>query len=566
MTSKNLSIAAEARQRRSSFSRIRVPLALAACVAAAPLAARAQNAANLQPVYAPNFYTPQIGFYASWIYPTAGADVLWGNPGDINANPAAGASGATVRRAGMYLTSGTNIAESWCNPNYYWINEGAGVGPLGATYKETFATKTNGNCYMNVTIGDALRRSIPNVPVPPAPPASTGYPLPSTHVPYTFNVAAFAHNLEVELNAGHPAPVGWQLAVRDPEGRLVFNRGYGSVTGSAYLPATPMTPGRRFDVASMSKTITAVAVMAALEQLAAHKPALDVKLDSSILPYLPSTWTPHPLDKDVTFRSLLRHTSGFCGSFNGVNTNIPGGDAYGALGNMVEYGPYPPCVGKWEYSDYNYALLRVVLAYLVDGPQTFRPFETNGALNAQITALSYRNYVRNRVFDPLGMPGVDDFYTGALPETIYFDQNRVAIPDNLNVPGSGYDMTADEHVLTAGSGNWTISASEYSAFISALWRGKIISPSSVAAMLAQNDPLSNDVGIGMYGSQLSLGGQTYTDYNENGGGGLGGPQGTWMTFFNGYTAVMISNTAWGLGNVGGYQALERAFVPALKRV
>ncbi len=118
-------------------------------------------------------------------------------------------------------------------------------------------------------------------------------------------------------------------------------------------------------------------------------------------------------------------------------------------------------------------------------------------------------------------------------------------------------------VVTAGSGNWTLSAEEYSLFISSLWLGKIVSQASVTEMLAQNDPNAPAVGIGMYGSQIAHGGSTWWDYNENGGGKFGGPQGIWMTFFNGYTAVLLSNTAWGLDSTSGYELMESSFFPAL---
>ena len=185
--------------------------------------------------------------------------------------------------------------------------------------------------------------------------------------------------------------------------------------------------------------------------------------------------------------------------------------------------------------------------------------------------MSYRSYVRNRIFDPIGLSAFDDFYTRPLPETIYFDAGQKAIRDNINVPGSGcgYDQSSNNMALTAGSGNWTLSAEEYSLFISSLWLGKIISPASVTEMLPQNDQTAlgvwsgGPVGIGMYGSSIVHGGETWWDYNEGGGGGCGGPQGIWMTFFNGYTAVLLSNTAWGLGNIGGYPLMENSFLPAL---
>src|SRR5262249_45809174 len=106
-------------------------------------------------------------------------------------------------------------------------------------------------------------------------------------------------------------------------------------------------------------------------------------------------------------------------------------------------------------------------------------------------------------------------------------------------------------------------AEEYSLFISSLWLGKIVSPASVTTMLAQKDPNADGVGIGMYASKLTRDGVDWWDYNENGGGGRGGAQGIWMTFFNGYTAVFISNTAWGLGDKAAYQLMEESFSPAL---
>jgi CubicO group peptidase (beta-lactamase class C family) len=509
--------------------------------------------APLVPVTPPSFNTPDIGYYSSWVWPTAGWELIVGGPGDGNSNPAATASGAVVKRTGMYSVTGTNIVEAWCDPNYYWIYQGIGTQPLDWIYHDVSTTPTNGNCYFNVTIGSALRKPIVGVPIPPAPPATIAYPLPAPNATYSFNVTTFANNVINALNTGNPAPVGFQLVVRNPQGNLVYSSASGSVTGSSSLPATAVTKSRRFDTASMSKTIMATAVMAALEDLASHKPALGITLDSSILPFVPSNWDRSKIG-NVTFRSLLRHTAGF------VNY---GGDTYNSVKTMVEQGPDGQ-VGTFHYHNADYALLRIVLAYLVDGPAAYKRFESNPTLNAQITALSYRNYVQNRIFDPIGLAGVDEFYTGPLPETIYFGAAKNTIPNALNIAGSGgYDHTANTMVLTAGSGNWTLSAEEYSLFIAKLWRGKIVSPASVTTMLAQQDPKAPGTGMGMYASALSRNGKTWWNYNHAGGGWAGGPQGIWMTFFNGYTAVLLSNTAWGVNGTGAYKLLENSFAAAL---
>ena len=510
------------------------------------------------PVNPPSFITTGVGYYSSWVWPNASWNLIWSNPGDANSNTASGAAGAAVKRTGMYSAKGTNTVEVWCAPNFYWIYQDKGIAPFGSAFNEASTTNTNGNCYFNVTVGSAIRKAIPGVPIPPLPPASTSYPPPAATEAYSFNAEKFAAIVQSTLNAISPAPVGLQLAVRDPKGNLIYSSASGSVTGSSPLPATPMTKGRRFDTASMSKTIMATAVMAAFEDLAGHNPPLGVTLDSSIFPYVPSNWDRSKI-KNVTFRSLLMHTAGF---------NANGGDSYADVKTMVEKGPDAAQVGKWKYYNCDYALLRIVLAYLVDGPQAYAPFESIPGLNAEMTALSFRNYVRNRIFDPIGLSDVDEFYTGPLPETIYFDNKQAAIPDNLNIPGfngpgSGYDETSNHMVLTAGSGNWTLSAEEYSLFISSLWLGKIVSQASVMAMLAQNDPNSDKVGIGMYASSFMHGGKQWWDYNHNGGGGLGGPACDWITFFNGYTAVFLSNTAWGLAPGTEFLVMEKGLASAL---
>jgi CubicO group peptidase (beta-lactamase class C family) len=505
----------------------------------------------LVPVNPPDFNLPQIGYYGSWVWPNAGWTLVTGGPGDANSHPCSTAAGAVVKRTGMYSTTGMNIVETGCSPNYYWLYAGYGTDPLGWAYSTAGNTATEGNCFFNLTVGDNLRTSIPG-PVPPTPPSFAAYPQPSGGVPFTFDVVAFANTLRSAINAGSTLPVGWQLAVRNPEGHLVYNYASGWVTGNSGLPAVQMTTSRRIDTASMSKTITATALMAALEELAEHQPQLGITLDSSIAPFLPGSWDRSKVSL-VTFRSLLRHTSGFV-------TN--GGDSYAALKNMIEKGPNILWIGRHSYYNGNFALLRILIPYLTDGPKAYQPFEANPTLNSRVTAMSYRNYVRGKLFAPLGLAAVDSFYTGSPPETIYFT-NRVAIPNNLNIPGAGYNQTASNLVLTAGSGNWTLSAPEYSQFISSLWRGKVISQASLAEMLPRFDPNADRVGMGMYASRIVRQGNDWYNYNHGGGGWLGGPSGIWMTFFNGYTVVFLSNSDWGVLNKAPFQLLEESFGSAL---
>lgn len=94
------------------------------------------QAQAMSPVTPPNFSIPDVGYYGSWVWPNAGWNLIWGNPGDGNSNPASTASGAVIKRSGMYSATGTNIVEAWCAPNYYWIYQGYGIQPFGWTFHD----------------------------------------------------------------------------------------------------------------------------------------------------------------------------------------------------------------------------------------------------------------------------------------------------------------------------------------------------------------------------------------------------------------------------------------------
>ena len=187
--------------------------------------------ADAQAVAPPSFGAPELGFYCSMVWPTAGWVLISTNPGDLNANPCEGAAnGASITRTGMYSPTGTNIAKVLCSPNYYWIYQGQGASPLGAAFHDASTTKTEGNCLFNVTIGSALRKPLFGPTVPP--PQLAALPFPNSNA-YSLQASTFADHLSALLEQGAPAPVGFQIAIRDPLGALVFSQSYGSASGGA---------------------------------------------------------------------------------------------------------------------------------------------------------------------------------------------------------------------------------------------------------------------------------------------------------------------------------------------
>ena len=483
---------------------------------------------------------------------------------------------------------------------------------LGVTFRAA-STQTGGNCFSKVTIGAYLRGvedTVGGTNYWSDPANSYSIPVPTAwdHTGKSFNATFFQNKIIAELQKnpphGYDQPVGYQLSVRAPltsadrspaplvsgvlvdlaPGNVVGNKplpsggngpnGYPFNTGNGWggsangtssqdMQNPAMDVNRRFDTASIAKTITAVAAMAALGDLAAYNNPQQVTLESAIYPYLEMIW-PGVTDlsfKPITFGDLLRHSTPLC------NRKGFGGDSYAALKALMAQPPPPAGDGAWQpgptqaqpgvlaYCDNNYALLRILIPLLVEGPGAFK--NPDGSLKSdteidRLTAVSYRNYVRSKVFDPIGLPDVDVFYKGKLPETIYFGAKvlygkpspgwGVAIPDQINVgigANYGYDMRSDSatggNLRNAGSGFWYLSAKEYSLFIANLWAGRIIPLPAVQQMLA---PYLLGVELGW----IQVNNQWLPTFGKNGGGAFGGPYTQWVTFPDGYTAVLLANS------------------------
>jgi CubicO group peptidase (beta-lactamase class C family) len=586
--------------RRIASSRLSFAMASLAFVwASAPLLA-------INPVSPPSFSLPNVAFYCSAVWPNGGGSIWETAQGDYNSGPCAQFPGAQVKRTGMLTNDFWNIAEEWCDPVYYWIYQTwGGNGALTQASSTAANTQTDGNCFSKVTIGGSLRGVediVGGIDYWSDPANSHSLPAPAAydHTGKAFNPKFFKAKIMAELQKspplGYSQPVGYQLSVRAPltdpapaplDSGVLIDFAFGNVVGYKPLPlggyndpngypynrknSTGVADGtssldlgnpamdvnRRFDSASIGKTVTAVAVMAAFQDIAADGNAQQVTLESSIDPYLQMIW-PGGVDfslRSITFRDLLQHTTPLC-----KNPGF-GGDRYDALKKLMAQPPPPGGYGAWQpgptaaqpglpqYCNSNYALLRILLPLLVEGRQAFR--NPNGTLKSdaeidELTAVSYRNYARSKIFAPIGLPDVDVFYKGPLPETIYFGGTDpilggVAIPDQINVgvgANIGYDLRPDTTLRSAGAGFWYLSAKEYSLFIANLWAGRIIPLYAVQKMLT---PYS----LGIEVSYMVANNKVMATFGKNGGGGWGGPATQWVTFPDGYTAVLLANSVAG---------------------
>jgi CubicO group peptidase (beta-lactamase class C family) len=154
----------------------------------------------------------------------------------------------------------------------------------------------------------------------------------------------------------------------------VHLRGF-ETTGRRGEPITPQTP---FLIGSVTKSITALAVLQRVDRGA-------VDLDAPVARYLP--WfevEPTDLTARVTVRTLLHHTSGLPASAGGPAgawmLDLPVMEVARAVrGTTLARQPGE----AWEYTNANYVLL--------------------GAILEAVTGRSYEQVLQENVFDPLGM-------------------------------------------------------------------------------------------------------------------------------------------------------------------
>jgi len=163
-----------------------------------------------------------------------------------------------------------------------------------------------------------------------------------------------------------------------------FRYDAGLARTAANPPQEDFSVYRRTNLASVSKTLTAVGV---IQLLTAH----GLSIDAPIAPYLPSDWQRGPNVNGLTFKQLLTHTSGIHDPKDPTVT-------YESLRNLIASG-----IGTnraYQYQNHNFALFRIIIPYL----NGFR--EQGVSDRAMALAKAYMNYMNAKVFQPAGLKAV----------------------------------------------------------------------------------------------------------------------------------------------------------------
>ncbi|MFG1672767.1 serine hydrolase domain-containing protein [Micromonospora sp. NPDC049282] len=225
---------------------------------------------------------------------------------------------------------------------------------------------------------------------------------------------------------------------------VLVDRVAGAADGSTGAPCTPAT---RFQIASISKQMAAVAVL-----LLAERGVL--RLTDPVVRWLPDrppTWS------GITLHHLLTHTSG--------------------LGHWEEH-PVVDLVAPAEPDD--------LLAAFAAVPPLFRPgaawhYSSPGYVLLaraveRATGRPYAEFLAEEVFAPLGMTGSFAGPGDGRPE--------VAVGHEGGRPVPSWDLAT----VSMGAGDVWCTAADLLTWLDVPRRGRLLTPASVAAMTAPHAP------------------------------------------------------------------------------
>lgn len=189
--------------------------------------------------------------------------------------------------------------------------------------------------------------------------------------------------------------VGFGYAITK-KGKLVKSGG----GGWARRPgegSVPFTSTKRIEVMSVTKNMTAVAVLRLLEQL-------DLSVDTPVEQWLPDEWVKgfgFWGQNGVTFRQLLTHTSGLDQAYAALSDDEKEqwGNAWDGLEFVVSNGAAPG--SPHAYINANYALFRILIPALWRNLDPSVP-EVTEANSWEL----YLAYMQDELFEPIGIDNV----------------------------------------------------------------------------------------------------------------------------------------------------------------
>lgn len=261
-------------------------------------------------------------------------------------------------------------------------------------------------------------------------------------------------------------------------------------------PETPAKLNDRLIIASMSKTITAVAVLSTLQ-------SKNLSPDTSVAPFFPSDWQLHDEVKKLTFRDFLTHRTGF---YWDGKTAFQDGTDYESMKKIVAQKPFNPIKTGYSYRNINFAIFRVILPYL-NAYDRFSKKVTlitlsNTSLDASL-AQSYINLVNQRVLSPSGIASAACTSNTLVPPS---GAGGRPAPQASPLPVLAYHyqkpsqkgIDGGDQTLYCGASGWALSVGDIAKVLqTALFTEVVLSEKSRDLMLAPGALQNNGLGMNM---------------------------------------------------------------------
>lgn len=248
------------------------------------------------------------------------------------------------------------------------------------------------------------------------------------------------YTMRLRRNGQNIYTLQWNWARRPGEGQRGWN------------------PDRRMNIASVSKFITAVAMVDLLDRR-------NIDPDTPIAQWLPSYWTLGANVDDITFAMLMTHSSGLA---NSGSTDFP------TMRQLVAGGVTPNLPTSFNYENTNFGLQRILIATLggyVNRNLNLGSVGLNDSFWNAATTAAYQDYVEKNVFAPAGVTNAG------------FDKTaNTAIAYAFN-GGSGWN--SGDLSWRAGSGGWHLSVDEILDIAGTFrYTGKIVSTGEATSAIA----------------------------------------------------------------------------------
>lgn len=295
------------------------------------------------------------------------------------------------------------------------------------------------------------------------------------------DVGAFGTGMHAVLK---DSVVGYILQVRRNDKlayNLIWNWAKAPPDGGA-----AWTENTRMHVASVSKFLTAVAMVKALD-------GKGIGYDTPIAGYLPSYWSKGGKINEITFRHLLTHRSGF-------STGTSSSD-YAFMKQRVASGV--SSVGNYDYENMNFGLCRILIPIVTGNIGKGASFIDDSALNDQawdaVTLYHFTNYMQANVFGPAGVSNVKYSPSGAGALAYAFPHTG----------GAGWD--SGDLTAVAGGAGFRLSTKELLDVLGTVRRKGTILPASKTQYLLDNK----------FGIDQSIETPAGKIYNKNGSWGTG---------------------------------------------